>query len=99
MSAADLGGRGGGGMLNHGELGEEIFAAFDPRIVRRFLAFVKPYRWQVVQVLGAALIFVATQVSIPLAIRGAVDGALQRGGHVPYDLIMLAFLALAIVNA
>jgi ATP-binding cassette subfamily B multidrug efflux pump len=99
VSAVDLGGRGGGGMPNHGELGEEIFAAFDPRIVRRFLAFVKPYRWQVVQVLAAVLVFVATQVSIPLAIRSAVDSALARGGHVPYDLIMLAFLALAIVNA
>jgi ATP-binding cassette, subfamily B, multidrug efflux pump len=99
MSAADLGGRGGGGMPNHGELGEEIFAAFDPRIVRRFLAFVKPYGWQVSQVLAAVAIFVATQVSIPLVIRSAVDGALACDGHIPYDLIMLAFLALAIVNA
>lgn len=99
MSAADFGGRGAGGMPNHGELGEEIFAAFDPRIVRRFLAFVKPYRWDVVRVLAAVVIFVGTQVSIPLAIRYAVDDALDRNGRVPYDVIILGFLALIIVNA
>lgn len=99
MSAFDMGGRGGGGMPNHGELGEEIFAAFNPRIVRRFLGFVKPYRWQVLRVLAAVTIFVGTQVSIPLAIRSAVDDALGRSGHVPYDFIMLGFLALVIVNA
>ncbi len=99
MSAFDMGGRGGGGMPNHGELGEDIFAAFNPRIVRRFLGFVKPYRWQVLRVLAAVTIFVGTQVSIPLAIRSAVDDALGRSGHVPYDFIMLGFLALVIVNA
>jgi len=99
MRAADFGGRGAGGMPNHGELGEEIFAAFDPRIVRRFLAFVKPYHWDVVRVLAAVVIFVATQVSIPLAIRYAVDDALDRSGRVPYDFIILGFLALIVVNA
>ncbi|MEJ0051038.1 MAG: ABC transporter ATP-binding protein [Methylovirgula sp.] len=99
MSAFDIGGRGGGGIPNHGELGEEIFAAFNPRIVRRFLGFVKPYRWQVLRVLAAVMIFVGTQVSIPLAIRSAVDDALGRSGHVPYDFIMLGFLVLVIVNA
>ncbi|MEW6436556.1 MAG: ABC transporter ATP-binding protein [Pseudomonadota bacterium] len=60
---------------------------------------MKPYRWDVVRVLAAVVIFVGTQVSIPLAIRYAVDDALDRNGRVPYDVIILGFLALIIVNA
>lgn len=80
MSFADLGGRAGGGVLgNQGERGEDIFQAFDPRIVRRFLAFLKPYPKELRRVFIAVAIFVATNVSIPIFIRYAADSATAAG--------------------
>lgn len=99
MSLSDLGGRGGGGVANNGELGEEIFASFDPRILRRFFGYVRPYRWQLVRVLAAVAVFVVTQISLPLLIRHAVDSAVLKTGRIPYDAIVGGFILLVAFNA
>jgi ATP-binding cassette, subfamily B, multidrug efflux pump len=82
-----------------GELGEEVFSSFDPKILRRFFAFVRPYPGAVGRVLLAVAIFVASQVSIPIAIRYAVDSAVGRHLGVPLGLIVLGFMALIALNA
>lgn len=98
MSGAGIAGnRGAAGP--RGELGEEIFAEFDPRILRRFFAFVRPYRRELGRVLLAVAVFVASQVSIPIVIRYAVDSAVGRHQAVPLDVVMIGFLALIAVNA
>ena len=58
-------------------------ATFDGRIVRRFLAFVVPYRRRLLFGLAAVLVFTATQLAIPLIVSntfkhvaGAGDSAL-----------------------
>ena len=43
-------------------LSEEVFASFDPRIARRFWAFVRPYPRQLARVAMAVTVFVASQV-------------------------------------
>jgi ATP-binding cassette subfamily B protein len=100
VSFADLGGRAGGGVLgNQGERGEDIFQAFDPRIIRRFLAFLKPYPTELWRVAIAVAIFVVTNVSIPIFIRFAADSATAAGGGFPFDLVVLGFLVLIAANA
>jgi ATP-binding cassette, subfamily B, multidrug efflux pump len=98
MSSAGLvGNQGVGGP--RGELGEEVFSSFDPNILRRFFAFVRPYPGAVGRVLFAVAIFVASQVSIPLAIRYAVDSAVGRHLGVPLGLVVVGFVVLIAVNA
>ena len=82
-----------------GELGEEVFSSFDPKILRRFFAFVRPYPCAVGRVLLAVEIFVASQVSFPIAIRYAFDSAVGRHLGVPLGLIVLGFMALIALNA
>ena len=55
---------------------EEIFAAFDGRILRRFWHFISPYRRRLLWALAAVLVFALSQVAIPLILRAVVDSAL-----------------------
>ena len=82
-----------------GEIGEEIFSAFDPRIFRRFVAFVRPYPREIRRVLFAVAIFVASQVGIPIVIRYAADSAIGIHQVFPLDVVVLGFLALIVANA
>ncbi|HTM95733.1 MAG TPA: ABC transporter ATP-binding protein, partial [Croceibacterium sp.] len=60
---------------------EEIFGkAYDPKIVRRIWAFVKPYRKQIYLSVAAVLIFTLTQLALPLIIRFAIDNGMAAGG-------------------
>ncbi|HJQ63086.1 MAG TPA: ABC transporter ATP-binding protein [Burkholderiales bacterium] len=60
--------------------GEEHFGAVvDPRVLRRFLAFLVPYRWVILASVGAVLAFTLTQLAVPLVIRYVIDTALPAG--------------------
>lgn len=60
---------------------EEVFGkAYDPRIVRRIWAFVKPYRSQIYLSVAAVLAFTLTQLAFPLVIRYAIDNGMAQGG-------------------
>ncbi len=83
------------------EMDERIFgAAFDGRIVQRFVKFLTPYRARLAVALSAVIAFTLTQLSIPLVIREAVDRALVTGARNGdlLDLIALAFLGIIILN-
>ena len=58
---------------------EQIFAAIDGRILRRFWAFISPYRRRLVLALLAVLVFAASQIAIPLILRSVIDRALVEG--------------------
>ena len=59
---------------------EEMFGkVFDPKIVRRIWAFVRPYRREIQISVVAVLIFTLTQLAIPLIIRYAIDIGLAEG--------------------
>ncbi len=83
------------------EMDERIFgAAFDGRVIQRFLKFLWPYRGRLAIALGAVVVFTLTQLSIPLVIREAIDKALVEGatdGDL-LDLITVAFLCVIAVN-
>ena len=60
---------------------EEVFGkAYDPKIVRRIWAFVKPYRSQIYLSVAAVLVFTLTSLAFPLVIRYAIDNGMAQGG-------------------
>jgi ATP-binding cassette subfamily B protein len=64
--------------LNRG--GEEIFGAVvDRRVLRRFVAFLRPYRATLFASVIAVLVFTLTQIAVPLVIRHIIDKALPAG--------------------
>ena len=61
---------------------EEMFGrVFDGRVMRRFFSFVWPYQRLLALALIAVLVFVATQLAIPLVILYAIDHVIQPGSH------------------
>lgn len=80
---------------------EEMFgAAFDRNVVRRFFAFVYPYRKRLYVAILALLVFTGAQLAIPLVIRNAIDKAIVPGGG-DSSLLALAvavFAAIVVVN-
>ena len=59
---------------------EEMFGkVYDPHIIRRIGAFVKPYRRQFILSVAAVLVFTLTQLAIPMIIRHAIDKGVMLG--------------------
>jgi ATP-binding cassette subfamily B protein len=81
-----------------GNEGEEIFAAFDTRIIRRFSRFVAPYRWTMAGALVAILTFVGAQIAIPRAVGFAIASTASPH-HARLGLIIAVFAGLVAVHA
>src|SRR5690606_2486408 len=80
---------------------EELFGkAFDPRIVRRIWAFVRPYRRRMAIAVAAVLVFPLSQLAIPLLISFAIDSGMVAGGLDRSTLgwAVAAFAAAILVN-
>ncbi|HHY49906.1 MAG TPA: ABC transporter ATP-binding protein [Alphaproteobacteria bacterium] len=80
---------------------EEVFGkAYDPKIIRRIWAFVRPYRTQMLISVVSVLIFTLTQLSIPLIIRYAIDHGMVAGGldHSVLAWSLVAFTLVIVVN-
>lgn len=66
-----------GSQIDHDE---ELFGrAFDPWVVKRFLAYLAPYKTRIALGVAAVLTFTVTQLTIPLIVRAAIDHALAEG--------------------
>lgn len=80
---------------------EEIFGrAFDGKVVRRIWEFVRPYKRQVTVSVIAVLVFTASQLSIPLLIRYAIDNGMapdSAGGAVDHGVLTLIIALFAVV--
>ncbi len=77
---------------------EQIFAAFDGQILRRFWHFISPYRRRLVLAVLAVLLFAGSQITIPLILRLVIDDALVEGAKDSYLLNLGALIFLAIVT-
>ena len=80
---------------------EEMFgAAFDGRVISRFMSYVYPYRSRIYLALGAVLTFTGAQLAIPLIIRYAIDEALisEAAGTGLLTLAIAVFAAVIVVN-
>ena len=82
-------------------LDEQMFgAAFDGRIVRRFLIYLQPYRARIRLTVLAVLVFTGAQLAIPLVIRRAIDDAIIAGGGNAraLTLTVAVFAAVIVIN-
>jgi ATP-binding cassette, subfamily B, multidrug efflux pump len=80
---------------------EQLFGrVFDPRVVRRFVPYLKPYVKRIVLALVGVLGFTLTQLAVPLVIRGTIDFALVGGEASQTALYVAAgiFFAIAAIN-
>ncbi|MEE3282827.1 MAG: ABC transporter ATP-binding protein, partial [Pseudomonadota bacterium] len=87
-----------GAQISHDE---EMFGrAFDGRVMRRFFAFVWPYRTTLVLALLTVLVFVGTQLSIPLIILYAVDHTLSPADIAATTLgsVVMVFASVILLN-
>lgn len=78
---------------------EELFAEVNSGALRRVAAFVAPYKLAFAGAMAAVLAFVATQVSIPYAIRLAVDRITGKEDSLPLPWIIAGLLGLIGLNA
>ena len=87
-----------GAQISHDE---EMFGrAFDGRVMRRFFAFVWPYRTTLVLALLTVLVFVGTQLSIPLMILYAIDHTLSPADIAATTLgsVVMVFASVILLN-
>ena len=87
-----------GAQISHDE---EMFGrAFDGRVMRRFFAFVWPYRTTLVLALLTVLVFVGTQLTIPLIILYAIDHTLSPTAIATTTLgtVVMVFASVILLN-
>jgi ATP-binding cassette subfamily B protein len=75
-------------------------AAFDGHVIRRFFAFVRPYRRRLGVAVGAVLVYTGAQLAIPLVIRHAIDKAMisDDASAVSLALVIGVFALVITVN-
>jgi ATP-binding cassette subfamily B multidrug efflux pump len=77
---------------------EEIFASFDPRIVRRFFAYLKPHRTLLLGAQAAVLISALSSVGLPWIIGRIVNaGVAHRPDRL--ETLLIVFAGIVSVNA
>jgi ATP-binding cassette subfamily B protein len=77
---------------------EEIFASFDPRIIRRFFAFLKPHQGLLIGAQLAVLCSSLSSVAMPWLIGRLVSAAVGR--HLDrLEMLLWGFGALVLANA
>ena len=87
-----------GAQISHDE---EMFGrAFDGRVIRRFFAFVWPYRTTLVLAVLTVLVFVGTQLTIPLVILYAIDHTLNPTAIATTTLgtVVMVFASVILLN-
>lgn len=82
-------------------LDEDLFGrVFDPWVVRRFMAFLMPYKVRILIAIGAVLVFTASQIGIPLIVRAAIDEAIlpEVTGHLLLHAMAALFAVVITIN-
>ncbi len=73
---------------------EALGKAYDARLMRRLLAYLRPYRWPVVGGVSILLVIAALELAGPYLTKVALDSAIPNG-----DVGLLGVLALAYFGA
>ena len=78
---------------------EEItFKGYDPEVVRRLFAFIRPYRVQFLLALGLMLLNSAASVAGPYLIKVAVDSGLRAGSLTVLRQTVLFYLLITLIQ-
>ena len=100
-------GGGGGGFHMHGgssgrsdaPTDEEVFGkVYNPRVFRRMVPFVAPYRKLMALSMVATLIFVGTQTVVPYLIKIGIDDYVSEGDFSGLTVIFAIFVGVAFLN-
>jgi len=96
------GGHAGRKSRREADLDDDIFVPFDSKIAARLWGFMRPYRTALAGCLTAVLLYALVQVSIPVAIRFAVDSAVAdfqgADATLSLELALLFFAVLILLN-
>ena len=67
---------------------EEVLGkAYDSRLMKRLLGYLRPYKWQVVVALGSIVLKAACDVSLPYLTKTAIDKYLSSSGLHSHGLL------------
>ena len=75
---------------------EPLHAPYDPRVARRLLSFIRPYRWHVVGALGLLLLLGASEAARPWLIKRAIDEHIAVGDVAGLWVPALGFFGLLV---
>jgi len=76
---------------------EEIFASFDPRIIRRFFAYLRPHRSLLIGAQSAVLVSALSSVGLPWIIGRIVNaGVAHRADRL--ESLLLVFAGIVLIN-
>jgi ATP-binding cassette subfamily B protein len=105
MAHVHVGGGGGGGFFQEDEI---LGKAYDARLMRRLVAYLRPYTGWVVVALVLLLLLSATQIAPPIIAKFIIDSAIapviggeltQQEGLVRLGLLGAIYLAVLLANA
>ena len=100
-------GGGGGGFHTHGgssgradgPTDEEIFGrVYNPRVFRRIIPFVAPYRNLMALSMVSMLAYVATQTAVPWLIKIGIDDYMSEGDFSGLTVIFAIFIGVALLS-
>lgn len=77
---------------------ELAYKAYDPHVVRRLLAFVRPYGWKLILAVILMLVSSAAAVAGPYLIKVAIDSGLTTKSLPVLKQAVLMYLVLALVQ-
>ena len=78
---------------------EALGKAYDSRLMKRLLTYIKPYIWAVVAAVALLLMVSLLQVAIPYLIQVAIDDYIKPGDMDGLNSIALVFLAVLVGGA
>jgi ATP-binding cassette subfamily B protein len=76
--------------------GDDIFGTFDPKVARRFFAYLGPHRKGFVAAQVAVLLSALSQLSLPFLIGRVLDAAVKHDAH-RFQVTLMVFAAAAAV--
>jgi len=96
MGMGGMGGKGGGpkGAPDDSVIGQ----AYDSRLMRRMLAYLKPYGWQVASAVVLLLAGTAAELAGPLVVKYGIDHHIAGGDIAGLGKIVLLFLGLLLAG-
>ncbi len=78
---------------------EALGKAYDARLMRRLVRYLRPYRWQVALAVGVLMLAAATQVVGPWLTKLIIDEAIPQGDREYLTLLAVGFLTAVVLGA
>ncbi len=78
---------------------EALGKAYDARLMRRLVRYLRPYRWRVALAVGVLMLAAATQVVGPWLTKLIIDEAIPQGDREYLTLLAVGFLTAVVLGA